>query len=41
MGSVTCGHHVPDSQESSYKAGWDEFKAIDTFEVNLSNDYSV
>ncbi|CAD8136865.1 unnamed protein product [Paramecium octaurelia] len=41
MGAVPCGHHVPDSQQSSYQAGFDDFKAADTFEVNLSNDYSV
>ncbi|CAD8157027.1 unnamed protein product [Paramecium octaurelia] len=41
MGSVPCGHHVPDTQHSSYKAGWEDFRASDSFELTLGNDYTV
>lgn len=40
-GPLPCGHHVPDTQHSSYKAGWDDFKESESFTLKLNNDYSV
>lgn len=41
MGQLSCGHDVPDSDKTSYKAGWDDFKVSYNLDVVLTEDYEV
>jgi len=41
MGQLACGHDVPDSDKTSYRAGWDNFKSSFNVDVVLTDDYQV
>ena len=41
MGPLGCGHHIPDSAKTSFKADEDSFFEDSSFEVVLSIDYTV
>lgn len=41
MGQLACGHQVPDSDKTSYRAGWDDFKSSSNIEIVLNEDYTV
>lgn len=38
QGPLTCGHHVPDNQKTSYQAMQSEFKEKQKLELSLTSD---